>query len=233
MPAIAFDVDDTLYDLAEPYWRACVEFFGEGLDLPLDELFRKSRIHSDEAYELVAAGMEPVEFMHVYRVQATFAEFGIEVTRSDALAFQRTYERCQGSISMSQQVRGILASCVDAGRSVGVITNGESRHQWRKVEALGIPGIIPREHIIVSGDIGFAKPSIEAFRAAERVLGCPPQDSWFVGDTYESDIVGALDSGWHCIWYNHRGRELRPGERRPDVIVTSEGEMAAAVMEAI
>ena len=39
MPAIAFDVDDTLYDLAEPYKRAVGEFFGPGFALPLDELF--------------------------------------------------------------------------------------------------------------------------------------------------------------------------------------------------
>ena len=58
MPAIAFDVDDTLYDLADPYRRAVGEFFGPGFELPLDELFVRSRIRSDvsQVYENAIAG---------------------------------------------------------------------------------------------------------------------------------------------------------------------------------
>ena len=54
--AIIFDVDDTLYDLAAPYRRAFAEIFADRPDLDVDELFKLSRVKSDEAFELLSAG---------------------------------------------------------------------------------------------------------------------------------------------------------------------------------
>ena len=229
MPAIVFDVDDTLYDLAEPYRKAVLAFFGDDTGLPLDELFKRSRIHSDEAFALVEAGKRPISYMHAYRVQATFEEYGIEVSEKDALAFQTVYSQMQGEISLSAPVREMLQTCVDSGWGVGVITNGESRHQWRKLEALGIPDIIDRKSIVVSGDVGCSKPDVGVFRVSENLLGTVPLDCWFVGDTYENDVVGSLDAGWKCIWFDRRGRGVSAGERIPDIIVRSEQELVSTV----
>lgn len=27
-----------------------------------------------------------------------------------------------------------------------------------------------------------------------------PEETWFIGDTFEIDVVGAKNSGWHVIW---------------------------------
>ncbi|MBQ9621354.1 MAG: HAD family hydrolase, partial [Atopobiaceae bacterium] len=153
MPAIAFDVDDTLYDLAEPYKRAVGEFFGSGFEIPLDELFVRSRIRSDEAYERVISGEKPVEYMHVYRVQKAFGDFGVEVSAEDAIAFQRTYEKCQGSIALSPAMADLISDCTCRGIAVGIISNGDSAHQWAKVSALGIPALVPKNRIVISGDV--------------------------------------------------------------------------------
>ena len=233
MPAIAFDIDDTLYDLAWPFWRACDSFFGGDLGLPRDELFRLLRLHSDEAYELVLAGEKPTEYMHVYRVQKAFGDFGVEVSREDALAFQREYERFQGQISMTDDVRSMLAACARSSWRTGVITNGDSEHQWNKVDTLGVCTYVPCEHIVVSGDIGFRKPQVGAFRAAEERFGVPPEEAWFVGDTYETDVMGALGAGWRCLWIDRRGRGLAEGERMPDAVVCTEGEMVDFVREMV
>ena len=233
MPAIAFDVDDTLYDLADPYKRAVGEFFGEGHGLPLDELFVRSRIRSDEAYELVIAGKQPVEYMHVYRVQKAFGDFGVEVSREDALAFQRTYEKCQGSIALSPGMEALIETCRDYGWTVGIISNGDSDHQWAKVSALRIPDLVPMDRIVISGDIGYCKPDVEIFRCAERKLGAVPQDCWFVGDTYDCDVVGAIRAGWHNVWFNRRGRTLDSDMPAPDIEVSSEAELIAAIKEVV
>ncbi len=233
MKVIAFDVDDTLYDLSEPYRRAVLEFFGPDLGIPLDELFIRSRVCSDEAYELVLAGVKPIEYMHAYRVQMAFGDFGVDVSREDALAFQRVYERYQGSISVSSAVRSLIGRLDDAGITVGVISNGDSDHQWAKIDALGVPDLIPRELIVVSGDIGHCKPEVEIFRALEDRIGFIPDERWFVGDTYENDVIGSLDAGWRCIWFNRRGRILEEGEPRPDLEVRSEDEMIARVGEVL
>ena len=233
MPAIAFDVDDTLYDLADPYKRAVGEFFGEDHGLPLDELFVRSRIRSDEAYELVIAGKQPVEYMHVYRVQKAFGDFGVEVSREDALAFQKTYEKYQGALALSPGMEALIESCKDAGWTVGIISNGDSEHQWLKVSALGIPDLVSGDRIVISGDVGYCKPDVGIFRFAERKLGTVPQECWFVGDTYDCDIVGALHAGWHSVWFNRRGRSLGADMAAPDIEVSTEAELIAAVKEVL
>ena len=233
MPAIAFDVDDTLYDLAEPYKRAVGEFFGSGFEIPLDELFVRSRIRSDEAYERVISGEKPVEYMHVYRVQKAFGDFGVEVSAEDAIAFQRAYERCQAGIALSPALAGLIGDCVGVGITVGIISNGDSAHQWAKVSALGIPELVSRDRIVISGDVGYCKPDLEIFRHAEARLGATPSDCWFVGDTYDCDVLGPLHAGWLCIWFNRRGRVLEAGDPLPDIEVSTEEELVSAVREVV
>lgn len=233
MPAIAFDIDDTLYDLAGPYRKAMTEVFGTYRDLPVDDLFRRTRVLSDVAYELVLSGEKPVEYMHVFRIKGAFAEIGVDISDDVALAFQRSYERHQRSISMSPQVRAMLRECVRSGWHVGVISNGDSAHQWEKVDLLGVCDVIDRERVVISGDVGFSKPSVEVFRVAESLLGAAAGECWFVGDTYENDIAGSLGAGWHCIWFNRRGRALANGERLPDIVVKTEAEMACAVTKLV
>ena len=34
-----------------------------------------------------------------------------------------------------------------------------------------------------------------------------PEHTLYVGDSYDNDIVGARNGGWHSLWFNH-SREL-------------------------
>ena len=52
-----------------------------------------------------------------------------------------------------------------------------------------------------------------------------PEETWFIGDTFEIDVVGAKNSGWHVIWFNHRNRPMPEGDIVPDVEVTSRQEL--------
>ncbi len=52
-----------------------------------------------------------------------------------------------------------------------------------------------------------------------------PEETWFIGDTFEIDVVGAKNSGLHVIWFNHRNRPMPEGDIVPDVEVTSGQEL--------
>ena len=70
------------------------------------------------------------------------------------------------------------------------------------------------EHIFISGGIGYQKPDPQAFKYVENAFALNPEETWYVGDTYEADVVGANTAGWHTIWFNHRNRECpkkKPG----------------------
>lgn len=56
MKNIIFDVDDTLYDLMEAFEKAHKEFFADKTKEDCEELFKRSRTYSDEAFYIAREG---------------------------------------------------------------------------------------------------------------------------------------------------------------------------------
>ena len=83
----------------------------------------------------------------------------------------------------------------------------QTRTQYAKVVALGLHKWFDDEHIFISGGIGYQKPDPQAFKYVENAFALNPEETWYVGDTYEADVAGANTAGWHTIWFNHRNRE--------------------------
>ena len=97
---------------------------------------------------------------------------------------------------MSEQMEAILAYCRGKAE-LGIITNGPSVHQWNKVKSLRAERWIPHENIFVSADVGAEKPDRKIFECAERTMGLEEAAIWFVGDSYELDVKGAVNAGWN------------------------------------
>ena len=58
-----------------------------------------------------------------------------------------------------------------------------------------------------------------------------PEETWFIGDTFEVDVVGAKNAGWHVIWFNHRKRPMPEGNIVPDIEVQTAKELKKALQE--
>lgn len=86
------------------------------------------------------------------------------------------------------------------GVRYAVLTNGWSPLQEKKAEAIRYDG-----PILVSGAIGVAKPSAQAFA---RLADLFPTDAriWYVGDNPATDVRGSMEAGFQGIWYHeHSG----------------------------
>jgi FMN phosphatase YigB (HAD superfamily) len=107
-----------------------------------------------------------------------------------------------------------IAALVAHGIPVGILTNGWSELQERKIaRALGnFPG-----PILVSDSLGHYKPSAEAFRALETALGVDPAQLWYVGDNPVADIAGARAYGLRAVWLNRAGQSYPAGLAKPSV----------------
>lgn len=68
--------------------------------------------------------------------------------------------------------------------------------------------------MFISDSIGAAKPDVKAFHTVQKEMKLDPEETWFIGDTFEIDVVGAKNSGWHVIWFNHRNRPMPEGRYR-------------------
>lgn len=105
-----------------------------------------------------------------------------------------------------------IAQLVADGIPVGILTNGWSELQERKIEhALGqFPG-----PLLVSDVIGAYKPSLHAFRELETALFAERSGLWYVGDNPVVDIAGARAYGLRAVWLNQSGHAYPAGLEPP------------------
>jgi putative hydrolase of the HAD superfamily len=65
------------------------------------------------------------------------------------------------------------------------------------------------DDIVVSAEVGMAKPEPEVFRLAARRLGCPPAECVFVDD-WDVNVAAARDVGMAAVLYRaDKGDDLR------------------------
>ena len=204
--AVLFDVDDTLYDQTVPFKEAYAQYFGDKPPVPAEVIYPVTRKYSDQVYSQAMSGQITMEELYIYRVQKAFEEYNITITVEEALAFQKVYADRQRHIHMSETMEKILAYCARKAK-LGIITNGPSAHQWNKVKSLQAERWILHENIFVSGDVGAEKPERKIFDHAKQMMKLEDAEVWFVGDSYELDVKGAMNAGWNAVWMNRRGRE--------------------------
>lgn len=200
--AILFDLDDTLYDLGWPFIKACQDFLPE-IDLDLEEVFKRTRYYSDEVFDLAQAGEMSLEDMYCYRYQNAFKDFGIELTREGALKLQELYKYYQDQIALSPEISEILKE-LKKSWIIGIVSNGLKDHQRSKIKTLKLDQIVSPENIFISEEVGFSKPKKEFFDYVLKGLNLKPEECYYIGDTFETDIIGSSNAGLTPVWYNHR-----------------------------
>lgn len=140
------------------------------------------------------------------RLRMTYRDAGLEIKREEAERFETEYRCNQTQIELFDFMEPVLDYCKMKGIPIALLTNGSGEGQRRKVDALKLRSWFPDEGIFISGEIGYQKPDVRAFKVIEERMGFLPEDTWYIGDTYETDIAGAAREGWHTIWLNHRKR---------------------------
>ena len=210
MIGLVFDVDDTLYEQIVPFENAYKSLFD--MDIDMEQFYLLSRHYSDVKFEASRNGEMPMDEYHIYRIQEAAKDLGVFLTDEQALNMQKEYKKNQQKLQMSDITINILELAKKNNVKLGVITNGPSEHQWAKIDALGVEKLIPRENIIVSGDLGIInKPDVRIFDAMQEKLQLDTESLYYIGDSFENDIVGANNAGWKSIWINRYNKECSPG----------------------
>ena len=224
MKNIIFDVDDTLYNLMEPFEKAHQEVMAERTDADCEELFKRSRTYSDEAFYLSREGKISKDEEFGYRIQKTYGDEGVEVSKEEIKKFEECYRYYQKHIHVPELTKEILDYCKE-NHNIGILTNGTTKNQGKKLETLGLDHWFDPKVMFISDSIGATKPDVKAFHTVQKEMDLNPEETWFIGDTFEVDVVGAKNSGWHVIWFNHRRRPMPEGDIVPDVEVRSVEEL--------
>ncbi|MET3688633.1 putative hydrolase of the HAD superfamily [Priestia megaterium] len=92
----------------------------------------------------------------------------------------------------------VLKELKKKGLLLGMITNGFTDFQWMNIRALGIDHYF--DTILVSEQEGIKKPHKDIFLRALKVLDVSAEESVYIGDHPENDVLGARGAGMHAVW---------------------------------
>ena len=228
MRGIVFDIDDTLYCRQDMLVIAAENVLGVKVsNWPefVSIFYEKSEINMAE----LESGEITTRDINGWRYNETFRLLGLPYEPQDGGRAADAYLELQSHMELSDSmIRAIDAFASDPDTKLAILTAGESKHQWNKVDMLGLDKWFDRKNVIVTGDVGFSKPDVRLFKLMEERLNLSPSDLWMVGDNYDKDITGAIDSGWHSIWINRR--YLPAPERKPDIEVFTDDELTSLLI---
>jgi putative hydrolase of the HAD superfamily len=187
---VLFDLDGTLLDRDE----SVKQFIAIQYDRLHDHLNHISQTdYAARFIELDCHG-------HVWKdkvYQDLVTEFKITSTTWQALLqdYETQFQfHCVPFIGLAE----MLDTLKQQGYQLGIITNGRGEFQARAISGLRIQSYF--DAILISEIEQVRKPEAEIFNRAITQLGGIAQNSVFVGDNPEADIMGAKNANLRTIW---------------------------------
>jgi putative hydrolase of the HAD superfamily len=160
---------------------------------------RESRAIQREAWRraLAACGVEDEEV----------AEYARETFAREELLTHRLYD----------DARRLLDGL--GGRyPLALVTNGAADVQRDKLRVVDIETAF--DVVVVSAEVGMAKPDCQVFGLALQALGVTAAEAWHVGDSLHNDVAGAKNAGIRAVWLNRTGAPQRE-DVVPDVEIAT------------
>jgi len=188
--AVAFDLDGTLYDrdaLAEILFdRQHRTFAAELRGISRERFLRDVHEMDEHGHGDKESGY--VRLVRQWQLDDSLAARLVE-------HFFATYTTL---CVPSEHCANTLRELRERGLKLGVITNGPSSLQRRKLAALELDRSF--DAILVSGEEGVHKPDGEIFRRALQRLDVVAHEAMFVGDHPVADVAGAHRAGLVAVW---------------------------------
>jgi putative hydrolase of the HAD superfamily len=210
---ILFDLDFTLVDNDVGWrqlWPGVAQRFAErypGFDP--NEFQSRSYAFADRHYELLLSGEIDYETYRRDYVRHGLEPWG-ELDDELFAAYSDARARSIDLIELFEDAVETIRRLRAHGIKIGILTNGPSELQRRKLRRIGIENEV--DAVAVSEEIGVSKPDPEAYAKAVAMLGLEPSEVAMVGDHVVNDVAGALAAGLAAaVWV-----ERRPGEDLPE-----------------
>lgn len=198
---VFFDLDRTLWDFESNSEVTLKELFiefklTEALGVSDDDFILEYKRINEMFWEDYRKGAIQKEFLRSGRFETTLKFFG-NADKEMAAAIGDLY--ISRSPLKTQLVEGSIEvlDYLKPKYQLHIITNGFEEVQNIKMKSAGLSPYF--QNIITSESAGAKKPSRIIFNHAEGLTGALAHNSIMIGDHYDADIVGAIDSNWKAI----------------------------------
>jgi YjjG family noncanonical pyrimidine nucleotidase len=195
---LLFDLDNTILDFTASSEIAFHALMAEIGYLSDHEDFMIYRQINRQVWTDMESGKINHSELKTRRWTLFFAERQIEYNPIKANSIY--FEYIKTSPVFVSGAQSLLEVC-KSNYKMCIITNGLSEVQWPRIEKMNLIPFF--EHIVISDELGIAKPHYDYFDHCHGLIGRPDKSKVLViGDTAASDISGAKAFGYDACWYN-------------------------------
>ena len=191
LQAVLFDFDDTLQDREKAFSQYACYFLNRYFPR-LEPAVREERLR--QMLRLQNGGY--VDYVEYFRSLKERWDWR-DGPSPEELTTQCRYHFSRYT-SLYPETVEVLKECRRRGWKTGIVTNGPSLLQNRKLDFSGLRPLL--DVVVVSGDEGIHKPDPEIFRRAAARLGTAPTACVYVGDHPVNDVQGALAAGMTPVY---------------------------------
>ncbi len=204
--AVLFDLDDTLFDHSACTRAALADLrrqFAVLRRAPAALVEAEHRRLLEALHLRVLAGQLTVDDARIERFRrllafadgAPDAALPADLAAAYREAYLAHWRPVEGALDLLLALHGRI--------STGVVTNNVASEQRQKIAACGFGPLL--DAVIISDEVGVAKPDPRIFGLALEALGCEAGETVMVGDAWETDIAGARAAGIRPLWFNRLG----------------------------
>jgi len=203
---LLFDADNTFLDFASAskasLFTTCTDY-----NLKCDEnIYKTYKIENAKVWE----SFENKEITALELRSLRFAKFFSAVNVNGIDPFEFNAQFLQNLVNVSEAYSGAI-DFLDNLRDrymLSVITNGLKEVQRPRLNKLQMSHLF--ESIIVSDEIGVAKPDVKFFEHSYNSIANPPPKSevLVIGDNLKSDILGGINFGVDTCWISHAKQNM-------------------------
>jgi putative hydrolase of the HAD superfamily len=205
-----FDLDDTLWDFQKNSGIVLAQLF--------EEFELATKLNTDYAVFLQTYKRINLEFWSKYytkqidkhylrnhRFNETFKAFGYDNYEENLVITSQYLDRAPRETHLKEGCIEVL-DYLKHKYQLHIITNGFLEVQHIKLDGSGLRNYF--NQIIISEEHQLVKPEEKIFRLAEFLAGAEKNDCVMIGDSFESDITGAINAGWEAIHLNENQKDV-------------------------
>ena len=109
------------------------------------------------------------------------------------------YRAHRPDIRLAPNVMATLEELRRRAVDLALISDGSTRHQRAKIEALGLSEFFAPEAILISEETGGDKHTDIPWQRAEQLFGTDGRRFFYVGDNIAKDFRRPRMRGWHTV----------------------------------
>lgn len=206
---IFFDLDHTLWDFDKNSEKAFKQIFKEQqISVDFNKFIKIYLPINAEYWKLFRQGEVSKEELRFGRLKDTFNKFNYQVSDNFINKISNNYLEYLPVYNSLIEGAVELLEYLKRNYSLHIITNGFKEVQNQKLEKSNIKKYF--QVVVTSECVGVKKPNPEIFEFALKEVKAKPEECVMIGDSYETDIIGAFNSGILPIHFNiHKNNSLK------------------------